>query len=86
VANYLGFTLLVAPWAALASALIWLAVYYGIKRVPFIASFFMVFTLAFGQALSLHWQWIAVAGTAAAFMLIVYNHRKNIAQYRAKAI
>lgn len=80
VANYLGFTLLIAPWAALASAIIWLLV-YGIVRVPFIASFFMIFTLAFGQSYLLQWQPVAVAGSLTAFLFIVYNHRKNIVNY-----
>ncbi|MBN1471471.1 MAG: glycerol-3-phosphate acyltransferase, partial [Syntrophaceae bacterium] len=41
VANYLGFTIIIAPWAAFASAITWL-VFYGLFRIPFIASFFMV--------------------------------------------
>jgi acyl phosphate:glycerol-3-phosphate acyltransferase len=80
VANYLGFTLLVAPWAALASAIIWLVV-YGIVRTTFIASFFMVFTLACGQALNLNWQLSALSGVFATFLLILFNHRKNIINY-----
>ena len=82
VANYLGFSILVAPWAALASAVIWVVVYYGMTRIPFVASFFMVFTLAFGQALYLEWQFNAVAGVVATFLLIVFNHRKNIINNR----
>ncbi len=82
VANYLGFTILVAPWAALASAVIWVVIYYGIARIPFIASFFMVLTLSFGQALYLDWQFNAVSGTMATFLLIVFNHRKNIINNR----
>ena len=81
VANYLGFTVLVAPWAALASAAIWLIV-YGIVRITFIASFFMVSTLACGQALILHWQFSAVFGVLATLLLIFFNHRKNIINYR----
>jgi acyl phosphate:glycerol-3-phosphate acyltransferase len=84
VANYLGFTLLVAPWAALASAIIWLIV-YGIVRVTFIASFFMVFTLACGQALTLDWNFCAVAGAIATFIFILFNHRKNVVNYRKNA-
>ncbi len=80
VANYLGFTLLVAPWAAFAAAIIWLIV-YGIIRVPFIASFFMVLTLAIGQALTFNLCFIAVTGAVAAFLLIIYNHRKNIIKH-----
>ena len=81
VANYLGFTVLVAPWAAFASAIIWLVV-YGIVRVTFIASFFMVLTLSCGQALSFQWQLGAVTGALATFLLILFNHKKNIANYR----
>jgi glycerol-3-phosphate acyltransferase PlsY len=81
VANYLGFTLLVAPWAAALAAAVWLIV-YGIIRTTFIASFFMIFTLACGQAWALHWQSGAVAGAMATFLLILFNHRKNIANYR----
>jgi len=80
VANYLGFTLLVAPWSAVFAAAIWLAV-YGIGHVTFIASFFMVFILACGQALTLHWHLKAVTGALATFLLILFNHRKNIANY-----
>lgn len=82
VANYLGFTLFVAPWAAIAAAVIWLIVYYGIKRVPFIASFYMIFTLACGQVIALGWQTSVITGAMASFVLILFNHRKNIADYR----
>lgn len=84
VANYLGFTIMAAPWAALASAVIWVVVYYGIKRVPFIASFFMVLVLAAGQANASSWHIIASSGACAAFVLIVFNHRKNITDYFRK--
>ncbi|MGV8058166.1 MAG: glycerol-3-phosphate acyltransferase [Smithellaceae bacterium] len=77
VANYLGFSLFVAPWAAGLSAIIWLAV-YGVFRIPFIASFFMVFILAAGQAYYFGWAFGAVAGAAATFILILLNHRENI--------
>jgi glycerol-3-phosphate acyltransferase PlsY len=80
VANYLGFTVLIAPWAAVISAAVWLVI-YGIVRITFIASFFMVFTLACGQALTLHWQFSALSGVLATFLLILFNHRKNIDGY-----
>jgi len=80
VANYLGFTFLIAPGAAIASAAIWL-IAYGIGRITFIASFFMVFTLALGQSFSLHWKFSALAGASATFLLILFNHRKNIINY-----
>jgi glycerol-3-phosphate acyltransferase PlsY len=84
VANYLGFTALIAPWAALIAAAIWL-VSYGIGRITFIASFFMVFILALGQAFTLHWKFSAVSGALATFLLILFNHRKNIFGYRKTA-
>lgn len=83
VATYLGFTLLVAPWAVLASAVIWLVI-YGIVRITFIASFFMIFTLSCGQALILDWQIIPVLGALATFLLILFNHKTNITNYRKK--
>ncbi len=79
VANYLGFSVLVAPWAAAAA--VWLIV-YGVVRIPFVASFFMVFILACGQAFSPDWNFSAVTGALATFLLIIFNHRKNIADYR----
>jgi len=84
VANYLGFTIMTAPWAALASAAVWVFV-YGLARVPFIASFFMVFTLAFGQASACQWHITATCGAMAAFALILLNHRKNVADYLKRA-
>ena len=84
VANYLGFTALIAPWAALIAAVIWLIV-YGIVRLAFIASFFMIVTLAFGQAFTLDWNFSAITGALATFLLILFNHRKNIINYRKTA-
>lgn len=80
VANYLGYTLLIAPWAALLAAIIWVLV-YGVKRAPFIASFFMVATLSVGHALPFQWALPATAGALATLVLIVFNHRSNIRQY-----
>ena len=82
VANYLGYTLLVAPWSAFAAAIIWLIVYYGMVRVPFIASFFMVLTLSCGQVFSLGLHPYAITGAIATFSLILVNHRKNVVDYR----
>ena len=80
VANYLGFTLLVEPWAALLAAIMWVAT-YGVYRITFVASFVMVFTLAIGHAFSNYWVFSAASGAAATFFLILYNHRKNIIEY-----
>jgi glycerol-3-phosphate acyltransferase PlsY len=80
VANYLGFTLLIAPWTALLAALIWILIYW-VKRVPFIASFFMVATLSVGLAEPFLWALPATIGALATFALIVLNHRRNIQQF-----
>lgn len=57
MANYLGFSLFVVPWAAGLSAVIWLVV-YGVVRIPFIASFVMIFVLSAGQAYFSIGHWV----------------------------
>jgi acyl phosphate:glycerol-3-phosphate acyltransferase len=81
VANYLGFTLLIAPWAAMLAAMIWVSVYW-VKRIPFIASLFMVAMLSVGNAVPFRWALPAAIGAFATFALIVFNHRTNVTQYR----
>lgn len=80
VANYLGYTLLIAPWAALLSAILWVSVYW-VKRVPFIASLFMAAALAVGHAEPFRWAIIATMGAVATFVLIFFNHGTNMTQY-----
>lgn len=80
VASYLGFTLVVVPWAALLAAIIWVSVYW-VKRTPFIASLAMVATLSVGHAEPFQWALTASTGAAALFLLIVFNHRSNMRKY-----
>ena len=80
VATYLGFSAFVTPWSALFAAIIWLVV-YGVYRIPFVASFFMVFVLSIGHDFSFNWSVVAVSGAAATFGLILFNHRKNISEH-----
>lgn len=80
VANYLGFSIYIFPLSAVLSAAVWLAV-YGLCRIPFIASFFMIFILSIGQACFFNWTFAAVAGSFAIFALILLNHRKNIIEF-----
>ena len=80
VANFLGFTLLVEPWAALLAAIMWVAT-YGVCRVTFVASFVMALTLSLGLAFSNYWVFCAASGAAATFFLILFNHRKNIIEH-----
>ncbi|MBS3732886.1 MAG: glycerol-3-phosphate acyltransferase [Desulfobacterales bacterium] len=84
VANYLGFSAVFVPVAALASCLVWTAV-FGLVRRPFIASFAMAAVLA--GATIIKWQDfpLAVAGTAATLLFIIFNHRANIAELFTRA-
>jgi glycerol-3-phosphate acyltransferase PlsY len=88
VASFLGFTLLIVPWGTVLSCLVWVVV-YGIVRIPFIASFFMVLILGGATASSGDSQAVSIAGTVVTVLLIFFNHRKNIvtllAQRRMKA-
>lgn len=79
VAACLGFTLFVAPWAAGLASAVWL-VAYGICRIPFIASFFMIFILCVGQAIFFNWSFGAVTGLGATLAIILLDHRKNITE------
>ena len=77
VASFLGFTIPIAPWGAVLSCLVWVAV-YGIVRIPFVASFFMVLVLGGAAAWSGGAQAIPIAGTVVTVLLIFLNHWKNI--------
>jgi glycerol-3-phosphate acyltransferase PlsY len=78
----------IAPWGAVLSCLVWVAV-YGIVRIPFVASFFMVLILGGAAAWSGGAQAILIAGTVVTVLLIFLNHWKNIvtllAERRRKA-
>ncbi len=77
VAAYLGFTIPLAPLAAALSALAW-AVAYGLTRLPFMASFFMIAILAVGTIITFAYQAIATIGAVATILFIFYSHRQNI--------
>jgi acyl phosphate:glycerol-3-phosphate acyltransferase len=77
VANYLGFTAVVAPgWAAL-SILAWAGVFLG-WRTPFVSSFAMVFILTAGTAIAEGAQWQGGVGAAMTALFIVACHHRNI--------
>jgi acyl phosphate:glycerol-3-phosphate acyltransferase len=78
VASFLGYTIPLAPWGVLLSCLLWVAV-YGMVRIPFIASFVMVLTLAGATVWAGEPGAAAIAGTVATVLLIFFNHRRNIA-------
>ncbi len=77
VASYLGFTILIAPWGATLSCLVWVIV-HRIVRIPFIASFFMILLLGGATVAVSGDQVLPIAGTAVTVLLILYNHKRNI--------
>lgn len=81
VANYLGFTAAIAPVGACVAAVAWIISFWMV-RIPFIASFLMVFFLA--GATILRWREFpfAVIGSTVTLVLIIMNHRQNIAAFR----
>jgi acyl phosphate:glycerol-3-phosphate acyltransferase len=81
VANYLGFTLILAPISAICSAVAWCIV-YGVFRIAFIASFAMVLILGIGTIVLSDFQMIHAAGVMATVVLIVVAHSSNIAQFK----
>jgi len=77
VAAYLGFTILLAPWAALFSALLWVAV-FRLVQIPFVASFAMISILAVGMLIRCGSMASALSAALATVALILFRHRKNI--------
>ena len=83
VASYLGFTLFISPWAAALSCLVWVIV-HRIVHIPFIASFFMIAILGAGVVAAGGGGMVSITGTLATVLLIVFNHRKNMATFLAE--
>jgi len=80
VANYLGFTLVVAPiWAGIGT-LAW-GTLQLIWRTPFLSSFAMVFFLAAGTMLTEGMPWWGRLGAVSTAVFIVACHHRNIGEY-----
>lgn len=79
VANYLGFTTIIAPVAAGISALTWLAT-FALFRIPFIGSFVMVFILGLGTLLACNFDPLSTAAVLATMALIYYGHKCNVVE------
>ena len=79
VANYLGFTTILAPVAAGASALAWL-VTFALFRIPFVGSFVMVFILGAGTLLACDFDPLSTAAVLITVALIYYGHKRNIVE------
>ena len=83
VANYLGFTTILAPVAAGAAALAWL-VTFAIFRIPFIGSFVMVFILGAGTLPACNFDPLSTAAVLITVALIYYGHKRNIVEQTQK--
>lgn len=79
VANYLGFTLAIAPLSAGIGVLAWAGAHL-IRRTPFISSFALVLVLAVGTAIEGSCQWQGTVGIAVTVLFIVACHHTNIRQ------
>lgn len=83
VANYLGFTVVISPvWTAIAAG-VWVIVYFIIK-IPFIASIFMILTLAAGTIIVLQFEPASAIGTSITAIFIIINHKNNFLEYITK--
>ncbi|MCK4795550.1 MAG: glycerol-3-phosphate acyltransferase [Desulfobacteraceae bacterium] len=83
VANFLGFTLVVAPVSAVISMPAWL-IAYRLFGFPFIASLVMVLILAFGTLNGCGYRPISGTGVLITTMLVCYNHKRNIHEFMQK--
>lgn len=83
VANFLGFTAVITPlWSAAAAAL-WVVIYLIVK-VPFIASLSMILILAFALMKANHFNPLASIISLLTVLLIIFNHKKNLIDYKSK--
>jgi glycerol-3-phosphate acyltransferase PlsY len=77
VANYLGFTLVIAPGWAGVGVLAWGAAHL-VWRTPFLSSFAMVVVLATGTTIASGANWWAGVGAVVTALFIVACHHRNI--------
>lgn len=85
VAGYLGFTAFLSPVTAGASCLTWVLV-YGLFRVSFIGSFFMITVLGLGTMVHFTWDWPVVIAAGLTMGLIFLAHKPNIEAYKKRRI
>jgi acyl phosphate:glycerol-3-phosphate acyltransferase len=83
VAGYLGFSAFLSPVSAGMSCLAWVLA-YGLFRVSFIGSFFMITVLGSGTMIhyNLDWPVIMVAGLT--MILIFQAHKPNIVAFNKR--
>jgi len=83
VANYLGFTIPIAPFWAITAMATW-PIAFGTTRKPFIGSFIMVVILTTGITIYCGLALLALGGSAATVAIIFYAHRQNVIEHLAR--
>ena len=83
VANYLGFTAIATPWAALLVAGVWLVIFI-VLREPFFGSFGMIAVLSLGLANHGGYTSSAVLAVIVITASILYAHRANIRTFYSR--
>ena len=83
VAGYLGFTAFLSPVSAGVSCLVWVIV-YGLFRVTFIPSFFMITVLGLGTMIHYNWDWRVIIVAGLTMALIFLAHKSNMAAFNKK--
>lgn len=84
VAGYLGFTAFLSPVVAGISCLAWVLA-YGVFRIPFVGSFFMIAFLGVGTMIRYARDWPVIIAVALTMALIFWAHKSNIAAYKKKS-
>jgi len=84
VANYLGYTALVAPWGALAAAAAWVGL-FAVVRLPFVASFLMIAVLCGATMQAVDFSPAGMVGTLLVTLFITWNHRQNLRVRRRRS-
>lgn len=85
VASYLGFSIVISPFWAGISCLVWIFA-YALFRKPFIGSFFMIAALGLGAMIRYSWSGTVVISTSLTMALIYLAHKPNIIAWRRGAI
>jgi glycerol-3-phosphate acyltransferase PlsY len=83
VAGYLGFTAFFSPLSAGVSCLAWVLV-YGMFRVTFIGSFFMIAVLGLGTMIHYTWDWRVIIAAGLTMALIFLAHKPNLVAFKKK--
>jgi glycerol-3-phosphate acyltransferase PlsY len=81
VAGFLGFTAFLSPMSAGLSCLVWVLA-YGLFRVSFVGSFFMITVLGLGTMIHYHWDWMVITEAGLTMALIFMAHKPNIVDYK----